>query len=391
MGKKLLLTVLVFFIGKIASGENFSLLTDTVFEVDSIALSKEMQLEKETFLKDSIFETYPWYKQLIENGFRIHDPRVNYPAFPKFCLKIYDWGDKTFNTYDPKYVVGVGKNWKVVLKSYNWLTSYMMRFDNGKSLHIRSDLYPDFGAYVCFMAVNVGYTAKMDNLFGHKRKTRENFNVSFTTSRFHALFNHWKTRGDAKITKFGNYDKNHNLQLPFDNINMGCYSVELFYFFNNKKYSHAAAYCFSKYQLKSAGSCMAGFTFNHQTLDIDFSGLSHEIKDHIPDLQDNYRFRFNDYNLAIGYGYNFVLKPRTWLINIMLLPSIGYRYSYKDSSEGQRNLFAFDLYGSSSVVYNHRSLYASLALMLNGHLYFNNKYTFFDSINSLSLNMGVRF
>lgn len=388
MSQRYIFVLMVFFIGLIADGENLLYLnSDSIYSNDSTAIA----LEKEKQINDSIFNTYPWYKQLLENGFRIHDPRINYPAFPKFCLNIYDWGDKTFNTYDPNYVVGVGKNWKVVLKSYNWMTSYMMRFNGGKSLHIRSDIYPDFGAYICFMAVNVGYTAKLDNLFGHTRKTRENFNVSFTTSRFHAAFNHWRTIGDAKITKFGSYDKNHNFELPFDDIKMSNYNVELFYFLNNKKYSHAAAYCFSKYQLKSAGSCMLGITFNHQTLNINFSNLSPDIKEHLPGLQDSYRFRFNDYNIAAGYGYNWVIKPRIWLLNAMVLPSIGYRYSYKDSSEGQRNLFAFDLFGSTSLVYNHRSLYASLSLTLNGHLYFNNQYTLFDSINSLSMNMGVRF
>lgn len=374
-----ILVFVIFFMNVMVHGENH--------DIDTLSVDPQPMVST----ADSVFDSLPWWRQLYDNGFRIHDSRVNYPKFARELLKIYDWGDKTFNTYDPNYVVGVGKNWKVVLKSYNWLTSYMMRFEDGKSLHIRSDLYPDMGVYLCFMAVNVGYTAKIDNLFGNKRKTRENLNFSFTTSRFHAAFNYWKTKGDAKITKFGDYNNSLGFHMPFNNIGMQSYNGELFYFFNNKKYSHAAAYCFSKYQLKSAGSLMAGFTFNHQTLDIDFSNISEEIKDYIPGIQNRYRFRFNDYALAIGYGYNWVIKPRKWLLNVMALPSLGYRYSYSDSSEGKRNMFAFDAYAAGSIVYNMRALYASMNVLFNGHLYFNKKYLFFDSISSLSINVGARF
>ena len=61
-----------------------------------------------------------WVSQLFANGFRINDPGINYPKFARFCLKVYNWGDKTFNSYDPCYVVGSGKNWKFYGKSYAW-------------------------------------------------------------------------------------------------------------------------------------------------------------------------------------------------------------------------------------------------------------------------------
>ncbi|MDE5923592.1 MAG: hypothetical protein K2G79_08915 [Muribaculum sp.] len=36
-----------------------------------------------------------WVKQLFANGFRINDPGINYPKFMRFCLNVYNWGDKT--------------------------------------------------------------------------------------------------------------------------------------------------------------------------------------------------------------------------------------------------------------------------------------------------------
>lgn len=341
--------------------------------------------------RDSIFQTLPWYRQLMENGFQIHDPRISYPKFPKFCLDVYDWGDRTFNSYDPKYVVATGKNWKVMLKNYNWLTSYMMFFEKNQRLNIRSDIYQDIGAYICFMAVSLGYTAKVDNLIGHARKTRENFNVSFTSSLIYGSFNYWNTTDVMTITRFGDYNDGKYSNIEFDDLTMSAASAEIYYFGNHLKYSQAAAYCFSKYQLKSAGSWIAGLSFNHHTLNMDFTNLSPDIKVHLPELRDYYKFKYNDYDLLAGYAYNWVLQPKTWLINATVLPSIGLRCSYSDSSVGRSRSVSTNLRAMFSVVYNRDTFFATLQGRFDGSVYYDKQYTLFDTINSLSLIIGARF
>lgn len=390
-----LTSVIICFLGITASGETAYInLPDSIgltTQPDSTEMAVAAADNHPNAVNDSVFDTLPWYRQLMENGFEIHDPRINYPKFPRFCLKVYDWGDRTFNSYDKEYVVGTGQNWKVMLKNYNWMTSYMMFFDERQTLHMRSNIYQDLGAYICFMAVSVGYTAKVDNLIGQGRKTRENFNFSFTSSLFSVNFNYWKTTGDAVITKFGDYDGGDPLHYDFNNVRMQSYSAEAYYFFNHLRYSQSAAYAFSKYQLKSAGSWIAGMAFAHQTLDLDFSSLPPDMKEHLPVLKDVYRFRYNDYDLMGGYAYNWVLKPRKWLINATVLPSLGWRYSYQDSTDGKHNMFSTNLRAMLAAVYNHNALFATIQARFDGHLYYNRDYTFFDSVESVSLIVGARF
>lgn len=369
-----------------ASGDEVGCLS-----ADSIPEVAAVSEQSANHARDSVFATLPWYRQLMENGFEIHDPRINYPRFPRLCLRVYDWGDRTFNSYDKDYVVGTGQNWKVMLKNYNWMTSYMMFFEKNQTLNIRSNIYQDLGAYICFMAVSVGYTAKVDNLIGEGRKTRENFSFSFTSSRFSANVNYWKTVGDTKITHFGDYNDGKSFTYDFDAVRMRTYNGELYYFFNHMKYSQAAAYSFSKYQLKSAGSWIAGAAFSHQTLDMDFSSLPEEMKLHLPHLGSYYRFRYNDYDVMGGYAHNWVLRPRKWLINLTVLPSVGWRYSYQDSTDGKHNMFSTNLRAMLAGVYNHKSLFATLQARFDGHLYYNRNYTFFDSFESLSFIIGARF
>ena len=341
---------------------------------------------------DSVaFSRLPWYSQLIENGFRIHDKNVNYPKFPRLLLRIYDWGDKTFNSYDSTYVVGVGKNWKITGKSFNWMESYMMLFSlkGSKMLHMVSDMYYDVGAYLSFMALSIGYTAKVNDFLAGGSKNRTNLNFNFTCSRIYANLDIMNTKGNARITHFGGYKR--NLPMDFNDVEHSTLSGEAFYIFNFNQYSHAAAYCFSKYQLKGAGSWLLGFSFNHQNIKLDFSNLPSDMKSFLPDLEDRYHYRYTDYSVCGGVAHNWVLHPRRWLANVTLYPAFGYRHSYHDSTDSRKSLLASSIHARFAFVYNHKALFASITGRFDGHLYFNSRYTFFNSVESLSLIVGARF
>lgn len=349
-------------------------------------------LDGNAHIDSTEFSHMAWWKQLYETGFRIHDPRINYPRAMRFFLKIYDWGDKTFNSYDTAYVVGAGKNWKIMTKNYNWMESYMMMFSihTKDMMHIRSEIYNDLGFHLSFMAVSLGYTAKVNNWAGHA-SNRSNFNFNFTCSRFSANIDLLSTSGDTRITHFGKYNNGKSFNYKFDDITHKSFSGEAYYFLNHLKYSQAAAYCFSKYQLKSAGSAILGFAFNNQRIRMNFSSLPTEMKDALPSLENLYRFRYCDYGILAGYGHNWVLKPRRWLINLTGIPSMGFRHSYSDSSEGKKNMLAANIRARLAFVYNHKALFASITGRFDGHLFFNSRYGFFNSTESLSAIIGARF
>lgn len=343
---------------------------------------------------DSIaFEKLSWWEQLWVSGFHIHDPRIKYPSFPKFLLNVYDWADKTFNSYDTDYVIGTGCNWKTTLTSYNWMESYMMLFSmhSRDMLHIRSSFYSDLGLHLSFMAVTLGYYANFNRWVGDKDLDRKTFNLNFTCSRFSASLDFRSTKGNTLITHFGAYNPGHSYAIHFDDIEHKSSQGQLYYFFNYRKYSQAAAYSYSKYQLKSAGTPILGFAFNHQNLKMDFSSLPEQMKLYLPSLENQYKFRFTDYGILAGYGYNYVIRPRKWLFNITAIPSVGYRHSYSDSSEGRKDMLSANIRARLALVYNYRALFATLTGKLDANLYFNSRYTFFNSVESLSFIVGARF
>lgn len=341
--------------------------------------------------KDKEYSNTYWIKQLMDNGFQIHDPDIRYPKFPRFCLSVYNWGDRTFNSYDTAYVVGTGKNWKLRGNISNWAQSYVMDFGNRQRITMSSKIYSDMGGYISFMAVSVGYAASGGTLFRHVKDSRKHFSFNFTCSRFSANYIHYSTNGGVRIHKLGELDTGHHLSIPFNDINHLTTQFHTYYFFNDKKYSQAAAYAYSKYQLKSAGSWIAGINISSQKISMDFSKLDPEYLKYLPSDDLAFTFHYTDYGLIGGYGYNWVLKPRKWLVNVTVLPSVGLKHSYEDASEGSKNMISNNVSAMFSVVYNHRSLFVSLYSNFHGSLNYNSKYIFFNSSESLNLNVGMRF
>ena len=213
-----------------------------------------------------------WIRQLFDNGFQIHDPEVCYPKFPRFCLNVYNWGDRTFNSYDTTYVVGTGKNWKLQAKSYNWMESSMMVFPKRTSIAMHSDLYSDAGFSLSFMAVSVGYMWNVNKLFSSPTN-RRTFNFDFTCSRFAINYQSVSSTGGMIITQFGDYQSDHRLHYRFDEASFNAKTLDAYWFFNNYKYSQGAAYSYSKYQLRNAGTPLIGINLTWQNIHNDFSGL----------------------------------------------------------------------------------------------------------------------
>lgn len=332
-----------------------------------------------------------WVSQLIASGFHINDPGINYPAFARWCVGVYNWGNRVFNSYDPEYVIGTGTNWKLHLQSDIWGRGYMMHFADRSQLQMRSEVYADIGVRLAFMAVSVGHTFNANSLIGN-HYDRERWDFSFTCSRFAASFNYSQSSGGTRIMKFGSFEGGRHIHIPFNDISVRSLIAQAYYFFNNRKYAQAAAYCFSKYQLRSAGSAVLGFSYTQQRMDMDFSHLPEQMLSGLPTLQREYLFRNTDYNIIAGYAYNWVLKPKVWLLNMTVLPSVGYKHSSEHTDMPPiKTMISTNLQGMLSVVYNHRSFYASLQGHATGFVNYTNDYTFVTANGMLTFFVGVRF
>lgn len=332
-----------------------------------------------------------WVRQLIDNGFHINDPAIRYPRFARFCLKVYNWGDRTFNSYDTTYVVATGKNWKFYLRNENWTESFLFVFPKSKQIRMITEPYSDLGVSLNFMAVALSYTVNAKTLFTHTIENRSRWNFSFTCALFSASLDYSKNQGGARIHQLCGYEPVKEHSMRFDDFTSSSLNVSGYYFFNHRKYSQAAAYCYSKYQLRSAGTWLAGLWYGRQNIDIDFSHLPQQMLLHLPTEERIFRFHYRDFCIGGGYAYNWVIKPRKWLFNITAFPSVGLRKTMEDATEGNRSMLSTNMRGMMDLTYNHRALFASVTANMLASLYISPNYTFINTYGVASAMVGIRF
>lgn len=340
---------------------------------------------------DTVRDAKYWKRAMLHGKLNLNDTTVHYPKFLGFCVKVYKWGDRTFNSYDTAYVVGSGKNWKFMLKNNDWIDTYMGHFGRKKMpVAMNSNISTNVGAQIAFMALSTSYMIDIDNLVTGKATKHQKLEFSFTCVRvaFDAYFH--KNTGNANIHWFGDYNDGKWIDKRFTGLSREAYGLYGYYFINNKRYAQAAAYCFSKFQKKSAGSLILGFHLSHQNVGMDFAKLDTAMQTFLPDTTRNYHFRYRDYSLLVGYGYNWVFRPN-WLFNVTAMPSIGYRHSFPSSIEGRKDMLSASIRLKLALVRNRKNFFYGAHFVMDGHWYISHRYSFFNSVEDVTLTAGIRF
>lgn len=332
-----------------------------------------------------------WLNQLRYNHtLNLKDTSIIYPRFVKFCVDVYNWGDALFNSYDPEYVVGTGKRWKARIVNDNWVDSYVMTLPKKLQANMLSNLYANLGGYIQYMAVSVGYTVDMGKFFGNNPLNHKKWEFGFNCARFNAEIYYQENTGGTFLRKFGKYNNGRLFKQDFPGLEMYNFGIEAVYFLNNKRYSHGAAYNFSKYQKRSQGSWIAGFSYSNVKLRFDFSKLPADLLPYLTIPAESYLFHYNSYSAVIGYGFNWVIKPRL-LYNFTVMPAFGVGHCFEDSLEGEKYMFAMSIGSRMSLTYNLGNWFFSLIGKMNGHWYKSGTYSLFSSVENFSANIGFRF
>lgn len=327
-----------------------------------------------------------WWRAMKHGKVNFKDSTMGYPKFVNFCYKVYKWGDKAFNSYDTAYVVPTGKNWKLTLKNQNWIDNYSGGLDGNHAM-FTSGAASNIGLYLSFMAVSVGYSLDVDRIFGAKG-TSQMMEFSFTCARFtaeaHKITNTGRMSTRVKLDG-GEWKKGEKL----DALRRESMGVSATYFFNNRKYARAAAYCYSKFQRRSAGSALAGFSIVNYDFKVDTEKLT-------PDQAQKFEYvgvahmRYTDYCLRGGYAHNWVLGSK-FLLNVTALAGMGVKHIHSTKYMASGNTGALVAGGNFALTYNHKRYFASLQSNVNTSLYITGKRHFGYTVADFTTVFGIRF
>lgn len=331
-----------------------------------------------------------WLNRLHHGTLQLNDTSIIYPRFIGFCVNVYNWADHAFNYYDPEYVHGTGRRWKARLVNDNWLDSYAMDFKGNVPIWMLSEPYSNLGFYLQYMAVSVGYSLDMSNIIGNKPLLHKRWEFSFTCSRFYAEGYYSENTGGTYLRRFGDYKNGHLFKMHFPGVGFKSFGVNAYYFFNHSHYSQGCVYGFSNLQKRSAGSFIAGVSISNHDVNIDFTELPDDMLPYLRNEDLKYRFYYNDYSLLVGYGYNLVFA-RNFVFNVTALPAFGFKHCFRQCSGGRRDMWSINILGRMGLVYNYRDFFTGVNAKMEGHWFRGSEYNFFNSVETISMVVGVRF
>lgn len=338
---------------------------------------------------DTTRDSAYWKRALQHGKIDMNDTTIIYPSFFDFCVKVYRWGDHTFNGYDSTYVVSTGKNWKLMLKNNNWLSSCIGHISEDKMpVGMYSNMTSSFGAQLSFMAVSVSYMMNINDLISSNKVKNKKFDFSFTCSRLYLSLYNYKGDYPYYIHRFGDIPHQDIRGYKFKGVSSTLKGTNLYYIFNNRHYSQAAAYCFSKYQRKSSGSFIAGIYIFNEDVTMNFN----DLREHFPNekICDDLSYKYKGYSALFGYGYNWVLG-RNWLFNITAVPGFGYRRSTPGSPDGEFDFWSCDYRAKMGLVLNRKRFFYGLHLFTEGHWYLTKHNSVFNANHDLNAIVGFRF
>ena len=367
--------------------------------VDTVLQQSKLQKAKSRIqqrIDDKLNEPYDttrnsgyWWRALKHGHVNFKDSTMGYPKFVMFCYKTYVWGDRTFNSYDSAYVQSTGKNWKLILKSDNWVDSYIGRPFKDVKMVMNSNLVSNIGLSLSFMAVSVGYSVNMSNLL-HGSNQSNKVDFSFTCARFTADAYYWENSNKTNVIYTDKSVSNERIKFKQSGISRKAMGVTAYYFFNNRRYAQAAAYCFSKYQKRNAGSWLAGVSLQHFDVKFDLDQLSEEARQYIPSQEAAPRILYNDYCVLFGYGHNWVLG-RNWLINTTVTPYLGYRYNHFHDDGNMSSAVSLNVRVRSAAVYNHKKFFVGFQGFADHHRYKSKNSRLVNSTIDFTALAGIRF
>ena len=320
------------------------------------------------------------------------DSIAQWGKFPRFCVNTYRWGDHFFNPYDTAYVAGSGKRMNLKLKTDSWFDQYNFRFGNGYRMEMLSNPSTTMGFYLTYMAVSLGYDMNVSKYFNGGERARKRFNLQFNCSLF--AFEYYTVLNDVgtRIRRMGHPGQMHRTDIDFRGINTSLWGIELYYFFNHKRYSQAAAFYYSKIQRRSQGSFFAGLSFWGQKYNFDFWDLLNNGEAELPSSWGfYYQVKNKNYAIKLGYAYNWVFH-RGWCLGVSVSPMFGLRKGYINTPGRDSSSFALSGLARISLIYNYKTkwFYGIVGRADTGLIY-DKEHTLMTGNFSIEASAGFRF
>ena len=289
------------------------------------------------------------------------------PGFGKRLIK--KLSDNYFKVkYDTNYVARPKEKWLFRLLG-NQTGNYIHAKGTVKDFYSEYDLHTKtnntLGLEVNYCDIAATFSVNPAKIGGDYNDYE--FNFEYHGQKISFDINYLRAYSLSGDIKFGDVD-----HLDEDGLRMNVVNVSAYYTFNHRRFSFPAALYQNYYQLRSAGSWLAGVSVQSGSIK-----TTDELKER-SQVAPEVHLTFANVAFGGGYGYNLVLGKRSqWLLHLSALPSIVF---YKNNKLTVNNnemrdhglIFNMILNERASVVYHFTPRFnAGASLIMSNSLYDN--------------------
>lgn len=328
----------------------------------------------------------------IQNG-SVTTPKPS--AFKRAIKKFMNFSD-----FDTLYISPNRYNYALMATHFSNFEYYSVtsEFPQPQKLSFSPNPHNKIGLYFGWRWIFLGWSVDIDDIYrktNRKNKGTE-FDLSLYSSKLGVDIFYRRTGNNYKIHKIrGFYDEiPSDYSEDFSGLKVDIKGLNLYYIFNNRKFSYPAAFSQSTNQRRNAGTFIAGFSISKHNLDFDYQQLPAYIQERMnPGMKVN-KIKYTNANISFGYAYNWVFA-RNCLACLSLTPAIAYKASDVDAEtqEGKAwySKFNLDFLLRAGVVYNNGKYFVGTSFVGKNYNYHRNNFSLDNGFGTLQVYVGFNF
>ena len=316
-------------------------------------------------------------------------------AFKRVIKKFMNFSD-----FDTLYISPNRYNYALMVTHFSNFEYYSVTSElpQPQKLSFSPNPHNKIGLYFGWRWIFLGWSVDVDDIY--RKTNRKNrgteFDLSLYSSKLGVDIFYRRTGNNYKIHKIrGFYDEiPSNYSENFNGLKVDIKGLNLYYIFNNRKFSYPAAFSQSTNQRRNAGTFIAGFSISKHNLDFDYLQLPEYIQERMnPGMKVN-KIKYTNANISFGYAYNWVFA-RNCLACISLTPAIAYKASDVDAEthEGKQwySKFNLDFLLRAGVVYNNGKYFVGSSFVGKNYNYHRNNFSLDNGFGTLQIYAGFNF
>ena len=327
---------------------------------------------------------------------RIDSTTVTQPSPFKRAIKKF----MNFSDFDTLYISPNRYNYALMATHFSNFEYYSVTSEQPQpqKLSFSPNPHNKIGLYFGWRWIFLGWSVDVDDIY--RKTNRKNrgteFDLSLYSSKLGVDIFYRRTGNNYKIHKIKGFSEDipSNYSEDFSGIKVDIKGLNLYYIFNNRKFSYPAAFSQSTNQRRTAGTFIAGFSISKHHLDFDYTELPDFLQQTMNPGMKVKDIKYTNANISFGYAYNWVFA-RNCLACLSLTPAIAYKASDVDAEthEGKAwyGKFNLDFLLRAGVVYNNGKYFVGTSFVGKNYNYHRNNFSVDNGFGTLQIYAGFNF